>query len=155
MRQAQVLRWLVAVVMVLGVSGIVLAADSADKVKMTAVADKPAADGTQVITITLDIEKEWHLYANPVGSDMLATAATKITVAQGKDELKDVKIDYPKGKFVKDADVGDHYTYEGKVEIKATVKRPSGAGPLTVSVKMQACDKSTCLKPASISQKID
>ncbi len=39
---------------------------SADVVKATATADKPDADGKQTVTITLNIEKPWHLYANPV-----------------------------------------------------------------------------------------
>ena len=36
-------------------------------VKATAAAAKPDADGKQTVTLTLAIDKGWHLYANPVG----------------------------------------------------------------------------------------
>ena len=40
---------------------------------------------------------------------------------------------------------------EGEVVIKAMVERAKGdTGPLEVSVKLQACNESTCLLPATI-----
>ena len=40
--------------------------------------------------------------ANPVGNPDQESAATTVTIA-GKTKPKDVKVDYPKGKLVKDA----------------------------------------------------
>jgi DsbC/DsbD-like thiol-disulfide interchange protein len=146
---------LLAAAVVLAVAGMVRAAGSADKVKVNVTGGKPAADGTQTITIDLEVDPEWHIYANPVGVPDLATAATKVTI-EGKAKLGDVKIDYPQGKVVQDKVVGNYSTYEGKVQIKATLKRASGDGPLKVSVKVQACnDKGMCLVPATIDKMID
>jgi hypothetical protein len=127
-------------------------------VKITAAADKPDAKGRQVVTVTLAIDKPWHLYANPVGPDDLTSAQTELTVA-GKAKL--VKADYPKGVKVEDTVVGTYMTYEGKVEIKLTVERPAGdAGPLELVAKFMACEFSAdgkagrCLLPAKVPVKM-
>jgi uncharacterized protein YyaL (SSP411 family) len=119
-------------------------------VKATATADKPGADGKQAVKITLAIEKNWHLYANPVGNEGLESSQITVSVT-GKAKPQSVKIEYPKGKVVKDPLVGDYLVYEGTVEIKAAVQRAGGdTGPLEVSIKLQACDEKTCLLPATI-----
>jgi hypothetical protein len=118
-------------------------------VKATATADKPDADGKQTVTVTLDIEKPWHLYANPVNNDELDNAKTVVTV-NAKVKPEAVKVDYPAGKVHADKD-GKYDIYEGKVTIKAHVKRAKGdSSPLEVSIKLQACDKSRCLFPSTI-----
>jgi DsbC/DsbD-like thiol-disulfide interchange protein len=118
-------------------------------VKIEAKADKIADDGTQDVTITLNIDKGWHLYANPVGNDDLTENQVSVTLTS-KNKLKDVKIDYPAGKLVVDKTVGDYKTYEGTVTIKAKVTRDKGdTEPINVAVKLQACDKTTCLAPAT------
>jgi len=123
---------------------------SEDVVKVKARAEKPAADGTQVVTVTLTIEKPWHLYANPVGNDDLTSSQTVLTIT-GPDQPKTEKTEYPKGKPVKDATVGDYNVYEGEVTIKATVKRSAGAkAPPDVKVRLQACSEKTCFPPATV-----
>src|SRR4051812_18969818 len=67
---------------------------SESKVKASATADKPGADGKQVVTITLDIEKGWHTYANPVGLQDLTDTQTTVTVS-GKGKPEVIKIEYP------------------------------------------------------------
>jgi DsbC/DsbD-like thiol-disulfide interchange protein len=125
---------------------------SDSKVKVTATADKPDADGKQSVTITLDIEPEWHLYANPVENDSFAPVQTRVKFLT---KVEDAKVTYPEGKLIKDKTVGDYRTYEGKVVIKATVKRmKSDTGPLEFSIKVQACDKSNCLSPAEVKKSV-
>src|SRR5262245_53173663 len=119
-------------------------------VKVAATADKPDADGKQIVTVTLTMEGKWHTSANPVENDMLLSAQTTISIT-GKEKPQDVKVEYPPGKVVKDKTVGDYKVYEDKVAIKATVKRAKGdTGPLDVSVKFMACDDKTCLLPATV-----
>jgi hypothetical protein len=118
---------------------------SGDVVKVSATADKPDDKGAQKITITIAIDKPYHLYANPVGQEDLASAQTVVTVT-GKSKLEDVKIDYPKGKVQMDKVVGDFNIYEDKVTITANVRRAKGdTEPLKVKVKLQACTDKTCL----------
>jgi DsbC/DsbD-like thiol-disulfide interchange protein len=119
-------------------------------VKTDARAGKLAADGTQVVTVTLLIDKGWHIYANPAGNEDLASVQTTVGVTS-KARLEDVKVDYPPGKVVKDKDLGDYNTYEDKVTIKATVRRAKDdTGPLEVTVKLQACNARMCLLPATV-----
>ena len=130
------------------------ATKSADVVKIKATADKPGADGKQVVTVTIDIEKGWHIYANPVGNDDFAINQTTVSVT-GKQKLEDVRIEYPPGKEVQDKLVGNYMTYEDKVAIKVTVKRArDDTGPLDVSVKLQSCchikGKEKCLIPSTV-----
>lgn len=124
-------------------------------VKVTAKADKAKADGSQIVTVTIAIDRDWHLYANPVGNDDLKSGQTDITIT-GADKPQTTKSDYPKGKKVKDALVGDYAIYEETVEAKFTIKRPAGSkGAVEVAVKCQACNDKSCLPPATIKVKVD
>src|SRR5712692_9215798 len=100
-------------------------------VKATATADKPGADGKQVITITLNIDDGWHIYANPAQHENVYP--TKVAV--GGKKAEEVQVDYPKGKLVKDD--GDQYmAYQGEVAVKTTVSRTKDDSPLKVKVKI-------------------
>jgi DsbC/DsbD-like thiol-disulfide interchange protein len=118
-------------------------------VKITPEAGKIDGDGNQTVTLRLDIDKPWHLYANPAGNPDVEDNQVTVSV-DAKEKLQDVKIDYPEGRPYK---VGDSAfkIYEGKVAIKARVRRARGdTGPLQVSVKLQACNASSCLPPATV-----
>lgn len=144
-----------ALVVLLGGAGVAPVAAQVKKsdsvVKIDAKAGPIGEDGMQVVTLTLAIDKDWHLYANPVGNEDLNSAQTSVDLSADK-PLGSVSIDYPVGKLVKDSIVGDYFTYEDKVTIKAKVKRASGdTGPLTAILKFQACTKNRCLLPAEVS----
>jgi thiol:disulfide interchange protein len=118
-------------------------------VKAKATADKPV-DGKQVVTITLDIDPQYYIYANPPGQEDLASAQTEVKVT-GKNKPETVKIEYPEPKVEKDTTLGDYKVYRGKVTIKATVQRAKGdTGALEVAIKLQSCSKKSCLAPATI-----
>jgi hypothetical protein len=118
-------------------------------VKAKATADK-STDGKQVVTITLEIDPKYHLYANPVGQEDLSSAQTTVSFT-GKTKPDSVKIEYPEGKLKKDTTLGDYKIYTGKVAIKAIVQRAKGVtGGLEVSIKLQACSDKSCLAPATI-----
>ncbi len=114
-------------------------------VKVTATADKPGADGKQVVHIRLAIDKGWHTYANAIGTDVgIPTSVTVAGRAEG-----DVQIKYPTGKLVEDKD-GNYFIYEGDTTIDATVRRTKDDSPLKVKVKIQACSDKTCLVPSTV-----
>ncbi len=122
---------------------------SDSKVKITAQASKADAEGRQTITLTLAIDKGWHLYANPVGHKDLEGAQTSVTIKAGQ-PLRNVKIDYPPGLVHKDKDAGDYNIYEGTVVIKVHVQRtPGDASPMEVAILLQACSK-VCLLPVTV-----
>jgi len=94
-------------------------------------------------------DKRYHLYANPVGNDMLKTAQTTVRFTSKLEG--DAKVEYPAGKLVKDETVGDYKTYEGTVTIKAKVRRVKGdTSPLALSITFQACDEKTCLLRSTV-----
>ncbi len=119
-------------------------------VKATAVVDKPDANGKQVVTLTLAIDKGWHLYANPVGSEDFASVQTIVKV-KAKGALDNVTVAYPAGKEVKDATLGAYKVYEDKATITITANRAKGDdSPLELIVKVQACNEKTCLLPSEV-----
>ncbi len=125
---------------------------SDSKVKVTGTASKPDADGKQVVTLTVVIEKDWHLYANPVGNKDIEESKTAVSIKAGQ-PLKDVKVEYPAGKLVKDMTLGDYKVYEGTVVIKSQVRRTAGdTSPLEVSVQVNACNDKLmrCLLPGTV-----
>lgn len=136
----------------LALSGVGFAQKTTDKVvKVTAKADKPAANGNQTITVTLTIDKGWHVYANPVINPDLDSVQTTVTIT-GVDSAK---VTYPKGKTVADKIVGDYATYEGEVTITAQVARkPGSTAPIEVAVKCQACSDKACLNTTTIKTKV-
>jgi DsbC/DsbD-like thiol-disulfide interchange protein len=136
-------------------SGTAAGKKSDSEVKTTAKAGKIGEDGTQVVTVTLTINKGWHIYANPVDNKDQEDAQTVVTIS-GKTKPEDVKVEYPAGKLIKDKLVGDYRIYEDKVEIKATVKRAKGdTGPLEATVKFQACNDKTCLQGAKVTVPVE
>ncbi len=131
---------------------------SASVVKATAVAGRPGPDGKQVVTLTLAVDKGWHIYANPVGWDGAAAGQTVVTV-KAKGELADVKVDYPRGKEATTEDIDangknvrvHYFIYEDKATIPITVTRAKGDdSPLELTVAVQACNENSCLIPKKL-----
>jgi uncharacterized protein len=121
---------------------------SESKVKATAEASK-IEDGKQTVTITLAIQKGWHLYANPVNHEFLEGAQTTVKFS-AKGKLSEVRVKYPEGRT--HIDKKEKYdVYEGVVKIPVTLKRATGdTSPLEVSIAIQACDNSVCLRESVI-----
>src|SRR2546423_1417950 len=78
---------------------------SDSKVKVTHKAEKPDANGNQKITLTLNVEKGWHLYSNPVGNTDFEENQTSVKATQGGKPI-DLKVDYPKGEVIADKTFG-------------------------------------------------
>lgn len=128
-----------------------LAGGKLDPVKIQAAAGKPDAAGNQTVNIEVNIEKGWHLYANPVGNEELAEAQTVVLVkAAGK--TVPAKVKYPSGTPHTEKGVGTFKIYEDKVVISAAFPKTDGA--VEVSVRFQACDDKRCLPPKTIKVKL-
>jgi DsbC/DsbD-like thiol-disulfide interchange protein len=125
-------------------------AKSDSVVKIQASADKPDANGKQVVSITLTMDPGWHTYANPVGNKDMADNETTVKVSASGKPL-DAKLEYPAGKVIVDQLLGNYKVYEGKATIKATVQRARGdTGPLQLNIRIQACNDKNCLLPAEV-----
>jgi DsbC/DsbD-like thiol-disulfide interchange protein len=141
----------------LGILAIVLqthafaADDTSDKkIKATATATKLGADGKQTVTISLEIEKGWYIYANPLNTntDVLDGNETRLSV-KSKDKVV-ASVKYPAGKRKKDGRL-EYDIYQDRIEIKAEVQRTAGdSGPLQISIDVNTCRKGECLLPGTV-----
>jgi DsbC/DsbD-like thiol-disulfide interchange protein len=148
-------RWTTGLMLLaLAASPLVAQAKKSDSVvKIEATAARPDAAGMQEVTVTLTVDKAYHLYANPVPEDFPGIPVTLTFTAQAKPA--DATITYPKGKEINDATIGKYRVYEDKVEIKAKLHRARGDdGPLEMSLKIQACNDRTCLPPTTVKKTV-
>lgn len=125
------------------------------EVKVNALVGKVDAAGKQQITVTLDINKGWHIYANPVGNADFEPAKTVVSLKTAA-KPEEVKVIYPKGTVHQDKLIGEFAVYENRVQIQVNVRRaPGDTGPLELSVRFQAChDKGVCLPPATVKRTV-
>jgi uncharacterized protein len=124
---------------------------SEDVVHATATLGPADKDGKRALSVTLKIDKPWHVYANPVDNDDLEGARTVIEVYADGKKLS-AKVDYPKGKAEKDDKGTEYKTFEGEVTIAGTITTKDAAA-LEVRVKVQACtsgENGRCLQAATL-----
>lgn len=123
-------------------------------VKIQASAKPVDSLGYQWVVLNLVIEDGWHLYANPVGSEIMVPAQTLVSVQN----VESFKVVYPKGRLY--SENGENFwVYSPQAEIKVLVKRIQGTTqPMDLNVKFQACShkpgKSSCLYPATVTIKV-
>jgi hypothetical protein len=119
--------------------------DKFSLVQAKATAQKPDAEGWQAVTVTLQIEKGYYLFANPPGDDTFKDCETTVSLS-AKKPLRVVKVKYPPGKLeaitfnlVEGGVVRLEYRiYENQVTIKASVRREKGdVSPLEVRVTLK------------------
>jgi hypothetical protein len=135
------------------------------KVEASVSATKPDKDGKQTVTITLEVAKEWYLYANPTNHNEAAeqVAPNRTHVAFKSKGKVDAKVKYPAGK-VKTEIVGKEKLrfniYQDKVTITADVQRGANSGDLEAIIEVNACRinekgmTATCLEQGKIVLKV-
>ena len=90
------------------------------RVKASATATKPTPNGAQTVAVTLDIDKSFHLYANPVNNEIFEANQTRISFG-GTVRPTSYEVKYPPGKTVGVKDV-KWDVYQGIVKIQINVK---------------------------------
>ena len=121
------------------------------KVKVSATATKIEATGKQTVTVTLDIDKGWHIYANPVGDDLFEPVQTVVKVTAGV-KLVRVDVRYPTGKVHDDIGI-KWMSYEEKVDITIVVERAEGdTSALEVEASFNATSADRNLLPARVTR---
>ncbi len=99
------------------------------------------------VTVTVVIDKGYHVNANPATFDYLVPTALSV------DAVADLRVAYPPATLFKPRFAPDGLrVYEGTVTLKGVA--PAGALPrgkaITASLKVQACDDQVCLPPATL-----
>ena len=117
---------------------------SDSKVKAKIASSKTSSTGEQVVTIELDVEKGWYIYANPVGNELLAPNATTVKV---NGSVKGVRVAYPKPKMKKDDVIGDYNYYQDTVRLQVSMQNPTNQA-VDFLISVNACDtvKGVCLQ---------
>ena len=123
--------------------------ESADVVAAKLALD-PAKDGKRAFTLTLAVEAPWHLYANPVGLEMLAESQTEVDVFVGGKPVE-AKVNYPEGKEITDSTGAKYLVYEGAVKVAGSF--PAADGEVEIRVKLSACKEGLCLPPSVLKVK--
>ena len=117
---------------------------------------KPAAvapGGEFEVELGLTIKDNFHIYANPAGSEDVIP--TVVTLAPGSGATL-VEVRYPPGesKVLTASGPGKVAVYEKKAAPIARVRLPLDAKPgpstITLRVRTQACDDKACLAPATL-----
>ncbi len=120
-------------------------------VKVDVEPGKPDTDGNQSLTVTFKVDDSWHIYAHSLPKDFPGVA-TNIKLSSDS-KIEDVKVDYPEGKLIKEA---DYHAYEGTTPIKVKLRRLKGDdSPIEIAISFQACTKTSCLFPVTVKQKVE
>lgn len=116
---------------------------SEEKVKLEVQPGK-LEGGKQTVALHLTVDRDWYIYANPVGNEDFEINATKVALVTKGAKLK---VDYPAG-MDKTLGKAAFKIYTGKVTIQATLER--GADPVELSVRVNSCNKNLCLPPGTL-----
>lgn len=114
--------------------------------------DKLPAGSTCQVIVVVNVEKGWHINANPPNPAFVIPVKLSWK-SKNNVELVDVK--YPPGKPIDldGASVPIH-VYDGEVQLRGTVQIPAKASGLTedmeITVTYQACNESGYLPPKTI-----
>lgn len=120
------------------------------KIKAKATATKIGDDGKQTVTITLDIDKGWYIYANPVNHNNDGFNSNKTVVNIAAKEKVKFSVKYPEGRIKKDGkEIYDIYV--DTVKLQAEVVRAKGdTSPLEIRITVNACDSDNCLPKGEV-----
>ena len=121
-----------------------------DHVHATVKAEKPDNNGIQKISVTLTIDKGWHIYANPAGHEDLVGHQTNLQIYQDGNKRMDAKITYPKGQPM-DVYGIKFYIYTEKVVLQVDVPRTTGdPKPLEIRVALIPHSRDICGWPREL-----
>ena len=107
--------------------------DSSSVVKVSVSSSLPDESGKQTVTVTIDIDKGCHIFANPVKNEDLEFWQTRVKITS-ENKLANIKVEYPPGSL-RTQNKETWMLYEGKISIPVVVQRARGdSGPLFVDV---------------------
>ena len=123
---------------------------SADHVHAKAIAH--AAGDREEIIVTVLVDKDYHINANPASFDYLIPTSVSFADVPG------VRVSYPEPTLIKPRFAPEGMkVYEGEVTLKAAAPRVAFAqgGAATAELRVQACTDEFCLPPATLPLRIE
>lgn len=129
-----------------------LGADEA-KVSLAFRPGAPQAGGAVALTVEAVVAAPWHINAHQPREKFLVPTTLTLTLPDG---VRADPIAYPEPRAKTFAFAGDLelLVYEGTVPLRTVIHAPSSstAIPITAALRYQACDDTTCLPPATVTQ---
>jgi len=99
----------------------------------------------EAITVTVVVDKGYHVNANPATFDYLIPTTLSIGGAA------ELHVEYPAGTLITPRFAPEGLkVYEGTVTLKGTATGLPGRKAIPAALKVQACDDHTCLPPATL-----
>jgi uncharacterized protein YyaL (SSP411 family) len=104
------------------------------------------------IAVVLDIDSEWHIYANPASRPEYVPTTLDVG---GDLPLEELKIQYPKPRTFQAEGIAETVAvYSGESAIKVSAKlgasAEAGNAELKLTLRYQACNNHLCLAPKTV-----
>jgi uncharacterized protein YyaL (SSP411 family) len=105
------------------------------------------------IAMVVNVQKGWHINANPANPDFLEPTRIVVTSKHG---TKLTKIRYPKPHKLRMDGIDDEiHVYDGRIEIHGLIEIPKSAAgqkeeEMKITLEYQACDSRRCLRPTKV-----
>ncbi len=114
--------------------------------------DRLPAGGMCRVAVVISVTDGWHINANPANPDYLIP--TELTAAS-RHKSKLTGVEYPDGmQFKLQGEEQPLVVYEEKVVLYGTIEAPADAAgqteKLELTIRYQACNDMTCLRPAKL-----
>jgi hypothetical protein len=102
--------------------------------------------------VALEIERQWHIYANALSSPQYVPTTLEVTSSF---PVADVSVEYPRPRPYQPPGVDEAVAvYSGRERIRVRAKvdanAPIGPGEIQLSFRYQACNDQRCLAPKTI-----
>jgi uncharacterized protein YyaL (SSP411 family) len=102
--------------------------------------------------VVLEIDRKWHIYANPPSSPECIPTALDVTSDVG---LHEVSVQYPQPKGYRPEGAHESiavYTDRGRIRVNAKLESNARTGPaeIQLALRYQACNDERCLAPKTI-----
>lgn len=120
--------------------------------KITITTSELLDDGRRELELTLALEKDVEIFANPVGDTFPESCAMKVSIATEEETVIPAEIDYPKPSRSEDLDQdGKVHIFSGTVKIRLRFT-PSQSSDLKVRCKVQGWNSRAlhCLGSATL-----
>jgi hypothetical protein len=113
---------------------------------------KVPVGGAFTFDVPFEIDRSWHIYANPASSPQYVPTTLEVTSER---PLRDVMIRYPRPRSYQPEGVEETvavYSDRGRIRVSAKLDSTAPIGPaeIQLSLRYQACNDQRCLAPKTI-----
>jgi hypothetical protein len=114
--------------------------------------EKVPAGGMLQIDVPFEVDRQWHIYANPSSSPQFPPTTLQISTEL---PLQDLVVQYPRAQVYQPDGTNESvavYNERGRIRVSARVDpaAPSGRAEIQLTLQYQACNDERCMAPKTI-----